>query len=470
MNKFFTFLAAVMTAMTLNASIEYPTGSGIYYDWDEDGIFYVNWVDGSATLGDVVIPDTVEIDGYKYVPMYFGEWTSAFWGNASITSLTINAPIPEITGWKFQSCTNMTSVRLTNGALTTIGEQAFSMCEALSQVEFAEGLTTIGQSAFWGDPIENVAIPASVETIDGYVFGSNTALQSATFYGVPQSVGENIFTWDDTYGYGYFFVCASYWNGKALKEVLDVNNGGLQYKVWDAQLDETWNNTYIFTCYTDELVVRRTLKANQWTPIVLPVWLTEAQLTSVFGEGVKLASFTGVDGANLTFDLVDLANGMNANVPYLIKVENDMTEFAIPYVWMSDNYDGLIVAGDGGTFVGSLNGYENYIPEGYLYINADGQLTLSDGTATVAAMDGYFTADDAASVTNIVVNGEVNVLRGDVNMDNNISIADVTALIDYLLSGDATSISIENANCNQDEGISIADVTSLIDYLLSGNW
>ena len=43
-------------------------------------------------------------------------------------------------------------------------------------------------------------------------------------------------------------------------------------------------------------------------------------------------------------------------------------------------------------------------------------------------------------------------LRGDVNMNNDVTIADVTALIDYLLSGDPTGISLENANCNlQDE-------------------
>ena len=60
--------------------------------------------------------------------------------------------------------------------------------------------------------------------------------------------------------------------------------------------------------------------------------------------------------------------------------------------------------------------------------------------------------------------------RGDVNGDNNVSIADVTALIDYLLSGDASSINLDAADCNQDNGVSIADVTALIDYLLSASW
>ena len=61
-------------------------------------------------------------------------------------------------------------------------------------------------------------------------------------------------------------------------------------------------------------------------------------------------------------------------------------------------------------------------------------------------------------------------MRGDVNKDNDVTIADVTALIDYLLSGDASAIDLTNADCNLDNNISIADVTKLIDFLLSGAW
>lgn len=62
-------------------------------------------------------------------------------------------------------------------------------------------------------------------------------------------------------------------------------------------------------------------------------------------------------------------------------------------------------------------------------------------------------------------------MRGDVNKDGKVSIGDVTALINYLLSGDATSVDIEAANCNlSDDGINISDVTTLISYLLSGTW
>lgn len=59
------------------------------------------------------------------------------------------------------------------------------------------------------------------------------------------------------------------------------------------------------------------------------------------------------------------------------------------------------------------------------------------------------------------------VLRGDVNKDKTVNIADVTALIDMLLSG---AEMIPEADCNKDTEMNIADVTALIDFLLSGQW
>ena len=70
---------------------------------------------------------------------------------------------------------------------------------------------------------------------------------------------------------------------------------------------------------------------------------------------------------------------------------------------------------------------------------------------------GYFTAKNAG-------------LRGDVNGDGSVNISDVTALIDYLLSGNASGINLSGADTNQDNSINISDVTALIDYLLAGNW
>ncbi len=95
-----------------------------------------------------------------------------------------------------------------------------------------------------------------------------------------------------------------------------------------------------------------------------------------------------------------------------------------------------------------------------------GQGTTYDANhtdATYAHIDGgpsdpgYFTAKNAG-------------MRGDVNNDQKVDIADATALINYLLYGDATNLNLENANCNLLEGVDIADATTLINYLLYGTW
>ena len=61
-------------------------------------------------------------------------------------------------------------------------------------------------------------------------------------------------------------------------------------------------------------------------------------------------------------------------------------------------------------------------------------------------------------------------LRGDVDNSGDVKIGDVTALINYLLNGDATGINLQSADCDMSGDVKIGDVTALINYLLSGVW
>ncbi len=58
-------------------------------------------------------------------------------------------------------------------------------------------------------------------------------------------------------------------------------------------------------------------------------------------------------------------------------------------------------------------------------------------------------------------------VRGDVDNNGEVGIADATALIDMLLSGAETPAA---ADANVDGEVGISDVTAIIDYLLSGSW
>ena len=91
------------------------------------------------------------------------------------------------------------------------------------------------------------------------------------------------------------------------------------------------------------------------------------------------------------------------------------------------------------------------------------------GFFIIEGTDRQFTMP-ASNVSVTATFEEAEFEMGDVNGDGDISIADVTTLIDYLLSGDISLINFDAADCHQDGDISIADVTALIDYLLSGSW
>ena len=61
-------------------------------------------------------------------------------------------------------------------------------------------------------------------------------------------------------------------------------------------------------------------------------------------------------------------------------------------------------------------------------------------------------------------------LRGDVNGDGHVDINDVTALINYVLTGNATGVNMTNANCDLQGNVDINDVTVLINFVLKGAW
>ena len=126
----------------------------------------------------------------------------------------------------------------------------------------------------------------------------------------------------------------------------------------------------------------------------------------------------------------------------------------------------------------AMDNLVNSLPDdsyGYMVVvdldNEAEQNSMTKDQVAVARAKGWsvegITGDDFVQYEGI---DDATFLLGDVNGDDGVSIGDVTALIDYLLSGDASSINLQAANVNGDDGVSIGDVTALIDYLLSGTW
>jgi hypothetical protein len=74
-----------------------------------------------------------------------------------------------------------------------------------------------------------------------------------------------------------------------------------------------------------------------------------------------------------------------------------------------------------------------------------------------------------AGVIYLLEQQPVEILMGDVNGDNTISIIDVTHMIDYLLTGDDTGLVMEAFDVRQDGTYGITDVTDLIDIILTSS-
>ena len=97
------------------------------------------------------------------------------------------------------------------------------------------------------------------------------------------------------------------------------------------------------------------------------------------------------------------------------------------------------------------------------YDNNNITVTNNEGTTTIAlseVQDMYF-SNEAGGAT---------VVRGDVDGDGDVAIADITALLNYLLTGNTDGVVAANADCDQDGEVAIADITALLNYLLTGNW
>lgn len=101
--------------------------------------------------------------------------------------------------------------------------------------------------------------------------------------------------------------------------------------------------------------------------------------------------------------------------------------------------------------------------------------TMNDGLAITSPTGAYFNngtviyGNSVAKNIDVVISKPA-VTRGDVDGSGTVNISDVTSLIDYLLSGNASGINVSAADTDLSGSVNISDVTTLIDFLLAGHW
>ena len=159
------------------------------------GNFTYTVSNGNATItgfptsysGALTIPST--LDGYRVTSI--GD--DAFNGCSALTSVTIPASVTSIGERAFQGCKSLTSVVIPEG-VTEISYGAFQGCSSMTSVTIPEGVTFIGDWAFNGcSSLTSVVIPSSATSIGGYAFNGCSSLTSVVIPASVTSIGNDAF-------------------------------------------------------------------------------------------------------------------------------------------------------------------------------------------------------------------------------------------------------------------------------------
>ena len=190
-SRLFSLMAATMIATAASANFEYPEGSGIYYDIDDAGKAFVQWVDVSKVAGEVTIASEVNFEENTYAVTYFGEY-GKFYGSTGMTKVTIPASIDSIPEYWFQGCTNLEAVVIGS---KKIGGNAFRGDAKLKNITLEEGVEQVYPAAFCELPaLETVTFPSTVTLVGSWQFYNNTSLKEITFKGNVPTIEDNLLT------------------------------------------------------------------------------------------------------------------------------------------------------------------------------------------------------------------------------------------------------------------------------------
>ena len=293
-------------------------------------------------------------------------------------------------------------------SVTSIGKEVFRNCTGLTQVTLGSGVTSIGTLAFYGcTALQRVTCQRSTPaTIQSNTFDSNHYSTVKVY--VPSMSAVNSYK------------AATYW--KNFYTILPNDGTELNYALNAAGSSLSFSST---------------TASYPWV---------------VMGDGTRIYAMSGNAGVHSSTSTIIA----QVTVSKLSTVTFDFKAWG-----EGTSYDKCIFLIDGVqqfSYGARDNDWETF--------TADLPVGSHVLTWTYSKDGSQHPTGDYFAVDNVKVT-EKAVETGDVNGDNNVSIADVTALIDLLLGGG----SVTNPACdvNGDGNVSIADVTALIDMLLSGN-
>ena len=381
-----------------------------------------------SSLTSIVIPNSV---------ISIGDF--AFSGCTSMTSVTFGNSVTSIGYLAFENCSSLTGLAIPNSVIE-IGQWAFSGCCALSSVTVASGNSVYDSRNNCNAIIEteknalivgckNTVIPNSVTSISEDAFSCRSSLMSID---IPNSV-------TDIGGFAFLgcsgLTCIAIPNSVKTIGNRAFYNCSILDEVYSFIMDPS-RTTMGSSCFFNETSIydQRTLHVPMGS---LAAYQADKKWSDYFGSivemGPMVATSIELDRSTAMLEPGETLQ-LTAELQPIEAMYNEV-------LWGSSNPD-------------------------VATISNDGQVTAVDvGTATITAM-----TTDGSNLSASCIVTVYTEMMGDVDGNGSVNISDVTALVDYLLNGDASAIVLSNADCDANEAVNISDVTLLIDYLLTGHW
>ena len=200
---------------------------------------------------------------------------------------------------------------------------------------------------------------------------------------------------------------------------------------------------------------------GQWGTICLP-------FAAKVGNGVTLYEVSGTNLRHTQIYLTEVSE-MTPGVPYLFYSENGNANFygtnGEVITSTSNGNNGLV-----GVFKSSMgqvkNGSYVLIEDQWSKVDNENEFNLGNYCAYVADLSSVpVITSPSADLKKIVIKNSF--LRGDINLDGDVNITDVVALVNKILSPETSDIDFLIDDLNEDDEINITDVIILVDLIIN---
>ena len=178
------------------------TDKGMKYglSLDSNGNKYITITGYSGDETEVVIPETVNVDGDEIPVRTIGN--SAFIENDKITCVSIPDTVTTIGNSAFRYCNSLASVSFAeNSRLTSIGNDSFNSCSSLTSILIPESVMTIGDNAFYYcTSLMSVSFGknSQLNSVGNDAFGNCGSLKSIIIPCSVTKMGSYVFTYSNS--------------------------------------------------------------------------------------------------------------------------------------------------------------------------------------------------------------------------------------------------------------------------------